>query len=33
MQLMGKPFDEKTLLQTAHVYQQNTPWHLKKPAI
>jgi aspartyl-tRNA(Asn)/glutamyl-tRNA(Gln) amidotransferase subunit A len=33
MQLMGKPFDEKTLLQTVHIYQQNTPWHLKKPAI
>jgi aspartyl-tRNA(Asn)/glutamyl-tRNA(Gln) amidotransferase subunit A len=33
MQLMGKPFDEKTLLQTVHVFQQNTAWHLKKPAI
>ncbi len=31
MQLMAPHFDETRLLQTAHVYQQNTHWHLKRP--
>lgn len=31
MQLIGKHFDEKRLLQSAHLYQQNTNWHLMKP--
>jgi aspartyl-tRNA(Asn)/glutamyl-tRNA(Gln) amidotransferase subunit A len=33
MQLMGPHFGEETLLQTAHVYQQATDWHLRKPDV
>ncbi len=31
MQLMGRHFDEPTLLRVAHVYQQTTDWHRQKP--
>ncbi len=31
MQLIGKPFDEKTILTAGNTYQQNTDFHLKKP--
>lgn len=31
MQLMGPHFGEETLFRTAHVYQQATDWHLRKP--
>jgi aspartyl-tRNA(Asn)/glutamyl-tRNA(Gln) amidotransferase subunit A len=31
MQLIGKPFDEPTLLRAAHVYQQATDWHTRVP--
>lgn len=31
MQLMGPHFREDILLRTAHVYQQITDWHLRKP--
>ena len=31
MQLIGKPFDEATLLRTAHAYQQATDWHTRVP--
>jgi aspartyl-tRNA(Asn)/glutamyl-tRNA(Gln) amidotransferase subunit A len=31
MQLMGKLFDETTLLKMAHAYQQVTGWHRQKP--
>ena len=31
MQLMGAHFREDILFQTAHVYQQVTDWHLRKP--
>lgn len=31
MQLLGKPFDELTLLQVGHAYQQETNWHKKRP--
>jgi aspartyl-tRNA(Asn)/glutamyl-tRNA(Gln) amidotransferase subunit A len=33
MQLMGRHFDEPSLLKMAHVYQQATDWHLRKPEI
>jgi len=33
LQLLGKPFGEETLLRAAHAFEQNTDWHLKKPAI
>ncbi len=31
LQLIGKPFDEATLLRTAHAYQQATEWHRRVP--
>lgn len=31
MQLIGKPFDEGTLIQVAHAFEQATHWHLQKP--
>jgi aspartyl-tRNA(Asn)/glutamyl-tRNA(Gln) amidotransferase subunit A len=33
MQLIGRQFDEKTLLKAAHMYEQATPWHKQKPNI
>jgi aspartyl-tRNA(Asn)/glutamyl-tRNA(Gln) amidotransferase subunit A len=32
LQLVGNYFDEGTLLQTAHAFQQATDWHRRKPA-
>ena len=32
MQLVGRHFDEATLLRAAHAYQQATDWHLRRPA-
>ena len=31
MQLMAAPFREEILFRMAHVYQQSTDWHLRKP--
>ena len=31
LQLMGVWFDEPTLLQVAHAYEQATDWHLRRP--
>ena len=31
LQIIGKPFDEETILRVAHAYEQATEWHLKKP--
>lgn len=31
MQLVGRHFDEATLLRAAHAYQQATDWHLRRP--
>jgi aspartyl-tRNA(Asn)/glutamyl-tRNA(Gln) amidotransferase subunit A len=31
MQLIGRHFDEATLLRVAHAYQQVTDWHLRRP--
>ncbi|MGK2905407.1 MAG: Asp-tRNA(Asn)/Glu-tRNA(Gln) amidotransferase subunit GatA [Desulfuromonadales bacterium] len=31
LQLIGKPFDEATLLRTAHAFEQATEWHQRKP--
>ena len=31
LQLMGKPFEEETLLQAAHAYEQATSWHHEMP--
>jgi aspartyl-tRNA(Asn)/glutamyl-tRNA(Gln) amidotransferase subunit A len=31
LQLIGRPFDEATVLRAAHAYEQMTEWHLRKP--
>ncbi len=31
LQVMGKAFDEETLLRVAHAYEQSTPWHKERP--
>jgi aspartyl-tRNA(Asn)/glutamyl-tRNA(Gln) amidotransferase subunit A len=33
LQLIGKLFDEETLLRVAHTYEQATDWHLQRPAL
>jgi len=33
MQLMGRPFEEATLLQMVHSYQQTTHWHTLRPEL
>jgi aspartyl-tRNA(Asn)/glutamyl-tRNA(Gln) amidotransferase subunit A len=33
MQIIGKPFDEDTILRIAFAYEQATEWHKKKPPI
>jgi aspartyl-tRNA(Asn)/glutamyl-tRNA(Gln) amidotransferase subunit A len=32
-QLAGKPFDEATVFQVGHAYEQSTPWHQRHPAL
>jgi len=31
LQLIGKHFQETSILSAAHQYQQNTDWHLRAP--
>ena len=33
LQILGRPFQEDTLLRAAHAYEQATRWHLKRPVI
>jgi aspartyl-tRNA(Asn)/glutamyl-tRNA(Gln) amidotransferase subunit A len=33
MQIIGKPFDEETILHIAFAYEQATDWHKRKPSI
>ena len=33
LQLIGRAFDEATLLRAAHAYQQVTTWHTRKPSL
>jgi aspartyl-tRNA(Asn)/glutamyl-tRNA(Gln) amidotransferase subunit A len=33
IQLIGKHFDEPTILRVAHHYEQSTPWHKQKPKL
>jgi aspartyl-tRNA(Asn)/glutamyl-tRNA(Gln) amidotransferase subunit A len=33
LQLIGRPFEEETLLRAAYAYEQNTQWRTKKPAV
>jgi aspartyl-tRNA(Asn)/glutamyl-tRNA(Gln) amidotransferase subunit A len=32
-QLAGRPFDEATVFQAGHAYEQSTPWHQRHPAL
>jgi len=32
LQLLGKHFDEQTILRIAHAYEQSTEWHKARPA-
>ena len=33
MQIIGKPFDEATILNLAYAYEQSTEWHKKNPVL
>jgi aspartyl-tRNA(Asn)/glutamyl-tRNA(Gln) amidotransferase subunit A len=33
MQLVGRPFEEATLLRLGHAYEGATPWHRRRPAL
>jgi aspartyl-tRNA(Asn)/glutamyl-tRNA(Gln) amidotransferase subunit A len=33
MQLVGRPFDEATVLRVADAYQRSTDWHTKRPPL
>jgi aspartyl-tRNA(Asn)/glutamyl-tRNA(Gln) amidotransferase subunit A len=33
LQILGKPFDEATILNAAHAYEQATPWRLRRPSL
>lgn len=33
LQIIGKPFAEKTILQLGHAFQQATEWHMRQPKI
>ena len=33
IQVLGKPFDEGTVIQVAHAYEQHTDWREKRPAV
>ncbi len=33
LQLIGRHFDEETLLRASYAYEQSTEWHKKKPAL
>jgi aspartyl-tRNA(Asn)/glutamyl-tRNA(Gln) amidotransferase subunit A len=33
LQIIGRAFEEETLLRAAHAYEQSTQWHLKKPSV
>jgi aspartyl-tRNA(Asn)/glutamyl-tRNA(Gln) amidotransferase subunit A len=33
LQLIGKPFDEATLLRAAYTYEQSTDWHTRRPNV
>jgi aspartyl-tRNA(Asn)/glutamyl-tRNA(Gln) amidotransferase subunit A len=33
LQLIGRAFEEETILRAAHAYEQSTQWHRQKPAI
>lgn len=33
MQIMGRPFDEATILRIGHAYEQATEWHARRPPL
>ncbi|MDH5740363.1 MAG: amidase family protein, partial [Nitrospira sp.] len=33
LQLIGRAFEEETVLRAAHAYEQSAQWHQKKPTI
>lgn len=33
LQILGKAFDEESILRAAHTYERNTEWHLQRPGI
>lgn len=33
IQVLGKPFDEETMLRVAHAYEQNSGWSGKRPSV
>jgi len=33
LQLIGRPFDEETVLRAAHAYEQATEWHRRRPPL
>ena len=33
MQIVGRPFDDATVLRVAHAYQMATPWRAKRPQL
>ncbi len=33
LQIIGKPFDEETILRIAYAYEQATDWHKRKPPV
>lgn len=33
LQIIGRPFDEATVIQVGHAYEQATEWHLRRPAL
>jgi aspartyl-tRNA(Asn)/glutamyl-tRNA(Gln) amidotransferase subunit A len=33
LQILGKPFDEETVLRTAYTFEQNTDYHKKRPQL
>ena len=32
-QIVGRPFDEATVLRAGHAYEQATDWHRRRPAL
>jgi aspartyl-tRNA(Asn)/glutamyl-tRNA(Gln) amidotransferase subunit A len=33
LQVIGKPFDEDTILKLAHAYEQATTWRTRRPSV
>jgi len=33
LQIIGRHFDEGTVLRTAHAYERSTDWHLRRPPL